>query len=150
MRRERRWLFAGLAALALLVVLGRAAAQVYVDYAWYDALGAGAVWRLKALHVVALKAASLALVGAFVFVNLYGVRQSVASVVLPRRVGDLEIGQEVSSRALLVVTALLSAALAAVLALPASSWPLLAAARLGVPFGESDPRLQADLGFWVY
>ena len=96
MRRERRWLFAGLAALALLVVLGRAAAQVYVDYAWYDALGAAAVWRVKALHVVALKAASLALVGAFVSVNLYGVRQSVPRVVLPRRVGGRVIGEEVS------------------------------------------------------
>ncbi|MBD0272464.1 MAG: endo-1,4-beta-xylanase [Acetobacteraceae bacterium] len=135
MRRERRWLYGGLAALALVLLAARAAAAVYVDYRWYASLGAASLWWLKAQNVVLLKGASLLAGGAFVFVNLYAVRQSVASVVLPRRVGDLEIGEELSPRYLLTAVALGSLALAALLTLPADRWVALAAARRGVPFG---------------
>ena len=148
--RGRGRLFGALAAAALLILAGRAAGQLYIDFAWYASLGATPLWWLKAQNVVLLKAASLVLGGAFVYVNLHAVRQSVASVVLPRRVGDLEIAEELSARALSRAVAVASLAVAALLTLPAERWPALAALLLGVPFGESDPRFQLDLGFWVY
>ena len=43
--RSRRWLFAALAALAVVLLAGRALASLYVDYRWYDALGAASLWR---------------------------------------------------------------------------------------------------------
>ena len=32
---------------AVLLILGRSAAGVYSDYLWYDALGAGALWKMR-------------------------------------------------------------------------------------------------------
>lgn len=148
--RGRGRLFGGLAAAALLILAGRAAAQLYIDYAWYASLDATALWWLKAQNVVLLKAASLLAAGVFVYANFHAVRQSVASVVLPRRVGDLEIAEELSAPTLSRAVAVASLAVAALLTLPAERWPAVAALRLGVPFRESDPRFQLDLGFWVY
>ena len=96
--RARRWTFGGLLAAAALILVGRAAAQLYVDFQWYASLGATPIWWLKAQNVVLLKGASLLAGGAFVFANLDAVRQSVASVVLARRVGDLEIAEQLSGR----------------------------------------------------
>jgi uncharacterized membrane protein (UPF0182 family) len=148
--RARGWLFGGLAAAALLILAGRAVAQLYIDFQWYASLDAAPLWWLKAQNVVLLKLASLLVSGAFVFANLYAVRQSVASVVLPRRVGDLEIAEELSARSISRAVAVASLVVAAFLTLPSDRWPSVAAARVGLPFGESDPRFQSDLAFWVY
>ena len=40
----RRWLIAAAIGVALLLLLGKALAGVYVDYRWFAALGAEAVW----------------------------------------------------------------------------------------------------------
>jgi uncharacterized membrane protein (UPF0182 family) len=100
--------------------------------------------------VVLLKGASLLVGGAFVHANLFAVRRSVASVILPGRVGDLEIAEEVSGRAI-------SRAVLARLARPRAAAhgaerrvDRVAAVRARRPFGESDPRFQSDLRFWVY
>ena len=45
----RRWLLLALAAAAVLLLAGRALAQAYVDYRWYEAMGAEQVWRATAL-----------------------------------------------------------------------------------------------------
>ena len=91
-----------LAVAAVLLILGRALAGVYSDYLWYDALGAGALWR--AAHEAVLDAAC----------RLRGLSpgylHSVIStpcaspwsqLVFPRRVGNLEISEEVSGRYLM-------------------------------------------------
>ena len=85
----RRWLIASAIAVAALLLLGRVAADLYSSYAWYDALGATAVWRAKVgtmtvLRVMAWVAASLFALG-----HLFKVRQSVKSLVLQRQLGDL-------------------------------------------------------------
>src|SRR5690348_5908731 len=87
---------------------------------------------------------------AFAFVNLYAVRQSVVSLVLPRRIANIEIGEEVPGRYLLLATLALSAALGLALTLPGDAWFTALLARIGQPFGESDPYFGADLGFFVY
>src|SRR4051812_19591657 len=98
----RRWL-AVLAAVAVILLGGRLVASMYVDYRWYAALGQGAlsVWRARVTDLAALRL-GLSLAGAaFLFANLYGVSSSIDSLVLPRRLGDLEIGEKVPGRQLL-------------------------------------------------
>lgn len=147
---RRRWVVLAVAALALLLILGRATTGAYADYRWYAALGAAGEWRSRTLLSAALRLSSGLLAGAFVFANLYGVRQSVVSLVLPRRVANIEIGEEIPGAYLVAAAALLSVLLGALLTLPSSSWMSWLLARHGIPFGESDPYFEADLGFYVY
>ena len=88
----RRWALLAVVAVALLLLIGRALAGVYVDYRWYSALGAVSLWHTEALLSGMLAAASGGLAALFIFANLYAVRHSVVSIVLPRRVGNVEIG----------------------------------------------------------
>ena len=139
---------AAVAAIALLLLVGRAIAAAALDYQWYASMGAVTLWRVRAFFTL-LSAGTTALLGtAFVFANLYAVRGSVLSLVLPRRVGNLEIGEEVPPRYLFAATAILSALLGAVLT--ETDWVPLARLAYGEPFGESDPYFQRDLGFFAY
>jgi uncharacterized membrane protein (UPF0182 family) len=135
---------------AVLLILGRALAGVYSDYLWYDALGAGALWRLRMSAELTLRVGSAVGAGVFAFFNLYAVRQSVVQLVFPRRVGNLEISEEVSGRYLLGAAIALSAVLGLLLAIPHGDWISLVLARAGRLFGEQDPYFSADLGFFVY
>ena len=146
----RRWLLLLLAGAACGLLLARGAAQVYTDYLWYSALGATDVWRARYGAVTLLRVGCSVVATLFVFANLYAVRQSVVSLVLPRRVGNLDIGEEVPRRQLTWAAAGLSAVLGVALAWTQDDWSGLVAARHGVPFGESDPYFAADLGFYVY
>jgi len=56
----------------------------------------------------------------------------------------------VPGRYLVGAAAVLSVVVGAFLTLPGRSWMPLALARGGVPFGETDPYMEADLGFFVY
>jgi len=147
---SRRWLMVVLGAAAVLLIAGRALAGAYADYLWYESLGAVALWRLRAKQTMLLEIGSALGAGLFAFANLYAVRQSVVQLVFPRRVGDIEIGEEVSGRYLLGATVGLSALLGVVLTLPQDSWTSFFLARAGHPFHETDPYFSADLGFFVY
>jgi uncharacterized membrane protein (UPF0182 family) len=147
---RRRVVIGTLVVAALVLSLGRWASEQYIDQLWFASLGAGDVWRARFLNSMALRAASFLVATTFAFVNLYAVRQSVVSLVLPRRIANIEIGEEVPSRYLLLATVALSAALGAALTLPGDVWSTALLARIGQPFGESDPYFGADLGFFVY
>jgi uncharacterized protein len=146
----RRRIALGVLTAAVLLVAGRAVTGVYVDYRWYEALGAGDVWRAQIMNSLWLRTASAVVATLFVFANLYAVRHSVVSLVLPRRLANLEIGEEVPGRHLVVAAAVLSALCGAALALPQETWTAYVLARDGLPFGEGDPYFQHDLGFFVY
>lgn len=146
----RRVLLGSLAAAALLLVLGRWGSGLYTDYLWFASLGAASVWRARTVTTLILGAASFAAASAFAFLNLYAVRHSVVSLVLPRRIANIEIGEEVPSRYLFLATCALSAVLGAALTLPSATWTQAMLAKMGRPFGESDPYFGADLGFFVY
>ena len=147
---RRRWLVAALLALALVLIAGRVVASLYVDYRWYQALGAGAVWRARTLHDLALRGLSGALGTAFILANLWAVRRSVVSLVMPRRLGNIDIGEEVPARYLAAAVILLSLVLGALLTLPQESWTTLGLWHYGREFAESDPYFATDLGFYVY
>jgi uncharacterized membrane protein (UPF0182 family) len=148
--KARRWLVLGLVIVALVLLVGRALASIYVSYRWYDALGAASLWRVQTTTILALRGLSGLVSGLFVFLNLYAVRRSVISLVLPRRVGNMEIGEEVPGRYLVASAAALAAVLGALLVLPRRSWMSLVLSRTGVPFGDVDPYFEADIGFFVY
>jgi len=139
-----------LGAAAVLLIAGRALAGAYADYLWYESLGAVALWRLRFKQTMLLEIGSALGAGLFAFANLYAVRQSVVQLVFPRRVGDIEIGEEVSGRYLLSATVGLSAILGVVLTLPQDSWTTFFLAHAGRPFQETDPYFTQDLGFFVY
>ena len=143
-------MFGVLAAAAVILVLGRWSTGLYTDYLWYASLGAAPVWRARVATTVVLWVGSFAAASLFAFVNLYAVRRSVVSLVLPRRIANVEIGEEVPGRYLLFAASLLSCAIGLVLALPASAWTRALLPRIGQPFGETDPYFGADLGFFVY
>ena len=146
----RRWALLAVVAVALLLLIGRVLAGVYVDYRWYSALGAASLWHTEALLSGMLAAASGGLAALFIFANLYAVRHSVVSIVLPRRVGNVEIGQEVPGGYLVAAALAIALVAGALLTLPDRSWMSLALSRHGIPFGETDPYFEADLGFFVY
>lgn len=148
--RSRRWVIGGLAAAAALLVAGRLLAGWYVDYTWFDALGAGAVWRVRFVNLLLLRSGAFAVATLFVLANLFAVRFSVVSLILPRRVGNIEIGEEVPGRMLNGIVLALSVGLGLLLALSQRDWRSLELVRHGLAFRESDPYFQFDLAFWVY
>ncbi len=146
----RRWLMLALVAAAIVLIAGRALAGVYADYLWYDALGAVALWRARFEAVLIMRIGSAVIAGVFAFANLYAVRQSVVSLVFPRRVGNLEIGEEVPGRYLMGAAIGLALLLGVLLAVPQDDWMSFTLARLGHPFVEGEGYLNNDLGFYVY
>jgi uncharacterized protein len=146
----RRWVAGAIAAAAALLLLGRVVAIMYADYLWYLAHDAVPLWRAKTITIALVTGLTGILSAAVVFVNLYAVRRSIVALILPRRLGDLEIGEEVPPTFLTLVAAALSVLFGALLALPRTSWTSFWLAAKGLPFRESDPYLQADLGFFVY
>jgi uncharacterized membrane protein (UPF0182 family) len=148
----RRWLLLVVAAAAVLLLLGRALAGVYADYLWYNALGASALWRLRAWSTAVLRIGLGAVAAAFAFVNLYAVRHSVVQLAFPRRLGNLEIDEEVPNRYLMTLVAVVSLVLGVLLALSGASsdWVTFVLAREGTPFDENLSYVGTDLGFFVY
>lgn len=146
----RRVVFGVLVAAAILLVLGRWSTGLYTDYLWYASLGATSVWRARIATIVVLWVGSFAVASLFAFVNFYAVRRSVVSLVLPRRIANVEIGEEVPGRYLLFAACLLSCIVGIALVLPASTWTRALLPQIGQPFGETDPYFGADVGFFVY
>src|SRR5688572_23350764 len=146
----RRWIALGVLTTAALLVAGRAITGAYVDYRWYQALGAGDVWAAQMGNSTVLRLVSGVAATLFVFANLYAVRHSVVSLVLPRRLANLEIGEEVPGRHLVLAAAVLSGLCGIALALPRDAWTAFVLARDGQRFGDQDPYFQHDLGFFVY
>jgi uncharacterized membrane protein (UPF0182 family) len=139
-----------LLAAAAFLVIGRISADVYVDYQWYAALGATAVWTTRMINLTLMRGVSVLAIALFVLANLYAVRRSIMKVVVPRRMGDLEIGEEVPGRYLDAAVLIGAVVIGLVLGLPQHGWTQLVLARSGVAFGDRDKYFDADLGFFVY
>jgi len=145
----RRALALAGATLAVALVAGRLLAGAYAEHAWYEALGAEALWRARVGTLTALRTGCFAVAFAFAFVNLLGMRRSIVSLVLPRRVANLHIGEVVPGRALTLTAAVLSVLIAAAVALPQGDWLTVVRARWAMPVGEIDPYLGHDIAFWT-
>ena len=146
-RRGALWLVAG---VALALLGGRWLAALYGDWAFHHALGSDAVWRTDLITTVVLRAAIFSTAFAFVFANLFAVRQSIVSLVLPRQVGNLEFGEAIPTRRLTLVALGGAGLIALALMLVDIDWTVARLAFDGTPFAEFDPYLERDLGFFVY
>ncbi len=146
----RRVLAGAVIVAALVLLVGRWSASIYTDYLWFNSLGAREVWRARLSMSAVLTVGSFVVAALFAFVNVYAVRQSVVSLVLPRRMANIEIGEEVPGKYLFFATIGLSAIVGALLTFPADEWHSALLARIGRPFGETEPYFLADLGFFVY
>jgi uncharacterized membrane protein (UPF0182 family) len=135
---------------ATLLVVGRVGADVYVEYQWYAALDATAVWTTRMVNLCLMRGVSVLAIALFALANLYAVRRSIIKVVLPRRMGDLEIGEEVPGRYLDAAVLMGAVVIGLVLGLPQHGWTQLVLARNGLPFGDRDKYFDVDLGFFVY
>ena len=144
-----RRLLIGLVAAAAILLLGRALALVYADYAWYDALGAGPLWGEKAADVTAIRLSAAALAGLFALVNLFAIRRSIVSLAFPRRLGNVQFGEAVPARYLDRSVIALSAVIALLLSMITPGWEQLALEKTVPRFGETDPFFQTDLSFYV-
>lgn len=145
-RRRLAW---ALAAAAAILFFGRGLALLYADSSWYIALGASPLWHEKIHDLAVIHLASAVFAGFFALVNLYAIRRSIVSLAFPRRLGNVEFGEEVPERTLDVAALLLSIAVAIVMAFVVPSWPRLATFRSGPQFGETDPFFQMDLSFYT-
>ena len=143
----RRWLLILLLAVALALVVGRWASMVFADWRWFDALGVLPVYRSKLMHELAWRAGAASAAFAFAFLNLFALRRSIVSLVLPRRLGNLEIGEAVPPRVLLFAVVLTAAVLALFLSSPTGDWTTFALARTADRINEMDPYLDRDLSF---
>ena len=63
----RRWLITAAVAVALLLLVGKALAGVYVDYRWFAALGAESVWWARVENLLILRGLSGTVATAFFF-----------------------------------------------------------------------------------
>lgn len=139
-----------LASFALLMLAGRLAAGIYSEWTWYAAMGALPLYRSKLVHEGVLLGGTAIVGFALAFANLYAVRSSIVSLVLPRRLGNLEIGEVVPGRRLTAIVFAIAALLAILLSFDQDDWTILALARFGLPFRETDPFNERDFGFYVY
>jgi uncharacterized membrane protein (UPF0182 family) len=142
-------LLAVLLAGAVLLVAGRAFAFLYTEHAWYSALGATQLWLERLADTTLLQTSAFVAAAAFAFANLSAVRHSILSLVLPRRLGNVEFGEAVSPRRLDTLAVIIAVIIAAVASPAVPSWPQLALVRAGVRFDESDPYHQVDLSYYT-
>ena len=145
----RRWLGTGAITLAAVLLVGRGLAELYVEHEWFSALGALPLWRARIANTLLLEGGSFAVAFAFAFLNVWGVRSSVVQLVLPRRLGNIEIGEQVPARALFLASLTMALVVGALLAWVQEDWLALAHVRYDEPFGQMEYRFALDYGFWV-
>lgn len=145
----RRWLAVLAVAFAFFLVIGKGASTVYAEWQWHAAMGALPVYRSALAHALAWRGGAAGAAFGFVLVNLYALRRSIVSLVLPRRLGNLEIGEAVPARMLLAYVVGVSAVVGVMLSAPTGDWTTFALARIAGPFREFDPFLDRDLSFAI-
>ena len=146
-----RWVALALG-LAALLLLGRTIAELVVERRWYAAFGPGAleVWRARESALWLLRGTCAVVAAAVCFANLAGVVSSVENVVLPRRLGGVEIGETVEGRRLLWGAAAISIAVGSLLSLPLDAWEPVVALSSPAGFGEIEPYTSHDLAYHVH
>lgn len=148
--RRRGALLVGLAAIVAALVGGRWSAMEVTERAWAASVAGGNVYLAmrdmgRLVHGVVLLVAVAWGIG-----NLYRVYRTIGSVQLPRRLGDLEIVEEVPHRVLLGSTLALGVLYGLLLGLGSGDWWLRWDLAAHPPrFGVSDPVLSHDLGYYV-
>jgi uncharacterized membrane protein (UPF0182 family) len=148
MTRGQR-LAAALGLVAAILLVGRAAAVIYSTREWYVDIGAASVWNARVVSTTWLYAVSVIIGLAFAWLNISAVRRSVVALIVPKRIANVEFGEEVPAIRLRAVTAAISAAIAVVSLVALPSWTTIALWRSNVTFAEADPYFTLDLSHFV-
>ncbi|MEO8945872.1 MAG: UPF0182 family protein [Gemmatimonadaceae bacterium] len=148
MTRGQR-LTAAIAVAAAILLLGRAAAVFYSDREWFANLGALSVWQSHVSSAVWLFGVALVVGIAFTWPNVSAVRKSVVALIVPKRLGNVEFGEEVPSARLRLITAAMSVGVAVVSLAALPSWTTVALWRSDIVFAEADPYFTLDLSHFV-
>ncbi len=148
--RLRTWFVAAIAAVAVLLLAGRAVTSLVVEHAWFDAMGVPRIFWEQLVDTLLLQGTAWVAGSLFAFANLHAVRRTILAVAVPSRIGNLELTAMIPARWLLSITIVAAGLIGLVLALPLTDWTTVAMARHGVPFGEIEGILDHDLGFYVY
>jgi len=145
-RRGRwRWIVGLLVALAV----GRGMAGLVAGAAQAAALGVRPSWRLFAAMDLSLRTMVAAIAALVLFANLLAVRHSIVSVVLPRQIGNLRIGEAIPMRLLTLGAAAIAVAIGALFAAIDLDGQRILLALHGVRFGETDPFLERDIAWYL-
>lgn len=146
----RTWMVVIVAVAAVLLLVGRTATAMFVDHAWFEAMGAPALFWEQVIDTALLQGGAWLAGSLFAFANLHAVRRTILAVAVPSRVANLELTAMVPGRRLLTATIVLSLIVGGILALPLTNWETLAMVRHGLPFGEIEGIFDRDLGHYVY
>jgi len=141
---------AAVAAGALTLLIGRAVAGAFVEFQWFQALGAEAVWRQRALDTLLARSLAGVLGALFAFANFAAVSNSIASLILPRRVANVDFGERVPGSRLLAAAALAAVLVGLLLSFAVDDWWVFDRAWTLPAFGERAAYSDHDLGFFVY
>lgn len=147
--RPHRPVIAALAAGAALLLVGRAFAFLYSEAMWYSSLGASSLWRERVVDTLLVNGVCFFGAAAFAFANLSAVRHSILSLVLPRRIANVEFGEAVSERRLDALAIGIAIVLAFLAAPAVPSWTRMALVRANVRFAELDPYHELDLSYYT-
>lgn len=145
----RRRLLSGVVIAAAVLIGGRASSALYADYTWYRSLGASALWTERAGDLLLIYGLGTSIAVLVAFLNLSALGRSIGVLTLPRRMANVEFGEAVPRQYIHRFAFLLSLAVAAAVTPALPNWILLAVARLGVSFRESDPYFQHDLAYYT-
>lgn len=146
----RGWLLIGVAIAAVFLLVGRTATALFVDHAWFTAMGVPSLFWERVLDSVLLQGGAWVAGSLFAFANLHAVRRTILAVAVPSRVANIELTAMVPGRRLLSATIVVAMIIGAVLALPLTNWDTVALVRHGLPFGEIEGIFDRDLGHYVY
>lgn len=148
-RRRRVWLI-GAALLAALLFGGRWLAVESSERAWAASLVGGEVYLQARALARVVRVAMWVLATLWGVGNLFIVYRSIGSVQMPRRLGNLEIAEQVPKRLLLALA--IGAGLLFGIGLVWGTgdwWQAYALATAEPHFGVLDPILHKDVGYYV-
>ena len=159
MSRSRNWILGTVAAIVFIgIPLITWFARFWTDYLWFESLGQQDVFVARLVSQLVVGTAFAILTFLIVFINLR-VARAMAPKALLTSVGDVNpqleefiVQVRVKSGPILDRLVFLgSAAIAVLIGLSLSSqWDVLRLALERVPFGQTDPQFNMDIGFYVF
>jgi uncharacterized protein len=154
MRSRVAWILAVVATAAVvLVLLSRAAVELYTDMLWYDEVGyLDTFWR-RIWMVIGVRGTAALVGAAALLTNLWLVVRHLGPVRVRRRYGNLEIAEKIPARQITLAAAIIAALGGWWLAeLQFRDAAVLGAVRslTAVPWGVADPLFGRDIAFYVF
>ena len=94
-RKPNRLLLGTLFSVLLVFLLGRLFAALYVDVLWFRSVEYSGVFWTRALWEWGVRGAGMVLVAGAVYLNLRVVAKTFGGIRIKRRLGDLEISEQI-------------------------------------------------------